>query len=139
MGRKLFGITFAAAMFAASGGLLVAADTTPLKFEHPPIDSAEVAAVWGSYGDGEITKNADQLDVFTAHATTADQAELIISQLNGPSVCGADDCPVRVIRDGKIVYDDGGCRYIEEFFLNPSKNTLFMCDFAVPTVAENTK
>lgn len=139
MGRKHFGMTIAAAMFAALGGPLHAADTTPLKFEHPAIDSAATVGIWKSYGDDEIAKNADRLDVFTARITTPEGAELIISQLNGSSVCGTEDCPVRVLRDGKLVYDDSGCRYTEDYFVNSSMNTLFMCDFAVPTVAENAK
>lgn len=139
MGRKHLGLTIAAAMFAAIAGTLQADDGTALKFEHPAIDAPETIAIWKDFGDDEIVRNADKLDVFTARATTPQGAELVISQLNGSTVCGSDECPVRILRDGKLVYDDGGCRYTEDYALNASMNTLFMCDFAVPTVVEPTK
>jgi hypothetical protein len=139
MGRKHFRLTIAAAMFAAFCGPLQAADLVPLKFEHPATDAAETLAIWKGFGDDEIEKNADKLDVFTARAKTADNGDLVISQLNGPTVCGDNDCPVRVLRDGKLLYDGGGCRYTEEYFLNTSMNTLFMCDIAVRAISETAK
>lgn len=135
MSRKHIGLTVAAALFAALSGQLQAAELVPLKFEHPAVDAEESLRIWKGFGDDEIVKNAEKLDVFTAKATTPAGDQILVSQLNGFTVCGDVECPVRIQLNGEIVYDGGGCRYTEDYFLNPSMNTLFMCDFAVPIVA----
>jgi hypothetical protein len=111
----------------------MAGDINP-PFASAPSDSPETLSIWKGFDDEYLTKKNPNLYVFTATVKTPEGANLTISQLNSPYVCGDVDCPIRIVRDGKLVFDDTACRYTEKFALNESMNTLFMCDRVVPTI-----
>lgn len=124
-------LLLAAILFA---GTAVAADQIKPPFKREEVDAPGTVEIWGDYGDGYIATNDPDLNVFTARLKTPEGDDLVISQLNAPYVCGSDACPIRIVRNGTPVYDDGACRYIEDFTLNPSMRTLFACDTAIPTI-----
>lgn len=121
-----------AALFAA--GSTMADGLVDLPFARAEAGAPETTQIWKGFGDDYIATNDPNLLVFTAKVKTPEGDDLIISQLNAPFVCGDIECPIRIIRNGTIVYDSTLCRYTEQFSLNPSMRTLFACDAAVPTI-----
>lgn len=121
------------AMLAA--GHAVAQDQgIPLQFTHPEKDIPLVTEVWKGFDDEFLARRDTDLNIFIAKIRTPEGDELVISQFNTSHVCGDIECPIRILRNGKTVFDDSVCRYTEKFSLNQSMNTLFACDRAVPTV-----
>jgi hypothetical protein len=121
-----------AAMLVA--GAASAEGLVELPFSRAKVDAPETVEIWKGFGDNYIGSNDPNLRVFTAKLKTPEGDDLIISQLNAPFVCGDIECPIRVVRNGKLLYDNTVCRYTEKFALNPSMRTLFTCDAAVPTI-----
>lgn len=124
---------------AVLGHAAIAAETLiPLDFQVADQSSAETLSLWPEYEE-QLRSPSPYQNVFTAKLKTPEGDELVISQMNSPYACGDQECPVKVQRNGVTEYDNGACRYTEQFFLNESMNTLFMCDDAVPTVTLGKK
>jgi len=121
-----------AALISVSAGAQEA--SVPLPFKRAEIDSPQTVEIWKGFGGDYIDRKDPNALVFTAELTTPEGEKLIVSQLNSGFVCGATECPIRILRGGRIVYDDGACRYTEQFSLNPTMITLFACDDAIPTI-----
>lgn len=113
-----------------------AADTVPVDYEHVELTAPDARLVWGDYIDREEIKDPIWNNVFVAKMKTPEGDDLILSQMVTTVGCGDLECPVRILRNGKLVYENTQCRYMEKHFLNPSMNTVFYCDDAIPTVAE---
>lgn len=105
-----------------------------LPFERVEADAPSTIEIWKGFGGDYIDQKDPNLNIFTATLTTPEGETLQVSQLNAPFVCGDLECPIRIVRAGKVVYDDGACRYTEQFFVNPSMRTLFACSDAIPTI-----
>jgi hypothetical protein len=116
-------------------GTAVAQDVgTDLPFARAPLDSPRTIEIWKGFDDEFLARKDTDLKIFTARVVTPEGDELLVSQFNTSLVCGSFECPVRIVRNGRIVFDNSVCRYTEKFFLNRTMNTLFACDQAVPTV-----
>lgn len=105
-----------------------------LPFARADVDSPDTVEIWKGFGDDYIASKDPNLRVFTARLKTPEGDDLVVSQLNSSFVCGDFECPIRILRNGAVVYDNSVCRYTEKFALNPSMRTLFTCDSAVPAV-----
>ncbi|MNU45037.1 hypothetical protein D3C71_338700 [compost metagenome] len=121
-----------AALLAA--GSAMADGLVQLPFARAEADAPESAKIWAGFGDDYIASKDPNLRVFTARVKTPEGDDLVVSQLNSPFVCGDIECPVRIVRNDIVVYDNSVCRYTEKWALNPSMRTLFACDAAVPTI-----
>lgn len=130
---KLTRISIVLAALLAAGSA-VADGLVELPFARAEADAPESVKIWAGFGDNYIASKDPNLLVFTAKLKTPEGDDLVISQLNAPFVCGDVDCPIRIVRNGTVVYDDNACRYTEQFSLNPSMRTLFTCDAAIPTI-----
>ncbi len=121
-----------AALLAA--GSAAAESLVDLPFARVEADAPETVQIWKGFGDNYIARKDPNLRVFTARVKTPEGDDLLISQLNSPFVCGDIECPVRIVRNDAVVYDNSVCRYTEKWALNPSMRTLFACDTAAPTI-----
>lgn len=125
---------------AAVLGLMIAtgahAADTAVDYERVELTDPAARAIWGDYIDSYEITDPVWNSVFVAKMRTPEGDELLLSTMTTPIGCGDLDCPVRIVRNGKMVYQNSECRYMERHLLNPSMNTVFYCDDAVPTVAE---
>ncbi len=135
---KLTRISIVLAALLAAGSA-VADGLVELPFARAEADAPESVKIWAGFGDNYIASKDPNLRVFTARVKTPEGDELVISQLNSPFVCGDIECPVRIVRNDSVVYDNSVCRYTEKWSLNPSMRTLFACDTAVPTIKAPTE
>jgi hypothetical protein len=120
---------------ALLAGSTSAQESIELPFVHSANDDPAIIKLWEDFGDNYIKSEDPNLNVFTATVETPEGDKLTISQLNSVRICSDADCPVRILRNEELVYDNDGCRYTEQFSLNASMRTLFMCDWAVPTIS----
>lgn len=132
MPLKRLSIAIMAAFVSVSAGAQEV--SVELPFKRAEIDSPQTVEIWKGFGGDYIERKDPNALVFTAELTTPEGEELVVSQLNAGFVCGGMECPIRILRGGRIVYDDGACRYLEQFSLNPTMITLFACDDAIPTI-----
>lgn len=113
-----------------------AEDMTPIPYAVAEADSPETQEIWKGYGDAESWKADKYLAVFTAKLKTPEGDDLTISEISSMAFCGDTQCPVRVIRNGKVAFTEMACRYNEQHMLNKSMNTIFLCDQAYPTIPD---
>ncbi|NTF17451.1 hypothetical protein G6L37_03390 [Agrobacterium rubi] len=118
----------------AAGSVTAQDASQGLPFAHVENDAPQTMEIWKGFDDEYLARKDTDLNVFTAKIKTPEGDELLISQFNTSFVCGDFECPLRIVRNGKIVFDNSVCRYTEKYSLNRSMNTLFACDTAVPTV-----
>jgi hypothetical protein len=130
---KLTRISIVLAALLAAGSA-AAEGLVELPFARAEVDAPETVQIWKGFGGDYIASKDPNLRVFTARTKTPEGDDLFVSQLNSPFVCGDIECPVRIVRNDTLIYDNSVCRYTEKWALNPSMRTLFACDVAVPTI-----
>lgn len=132
--RRLLAYSAAAAIAATVSQGLVAEEVR-LDYVGHPLESEIAKELWGDVLDSAFQTGELVPEVFVATYKNPAGEDLRITMLGAMSVCGLNECPIRIYRGDEKVADFNGCQNTEKHALNSTGSIFIACDdlFSIPS------
>ncbi len=103
-------------------------------YKEVPLSDPMLKEVWIQKGEDDTWWKLEDTSrkAFVASFKNDLNQKIVISEWKDRYACTDESCPVRILVDGKMIYQNLVCRDFQLHTLTTNKNAVFLCDEVVP-------
>jgi hypothetical protein len=109
-----------------------------IQYVRKPATDADFSRLWRDVLDqipaSVLSNPAVPNEINATSVKFPDGRTLTFTMLSGTAACGNQDCPERILEDGRVIFDGRVCSNVDGHFVTSDAETLMACDrpYAIP-------